>query len=398
MNRVLLYGLFLSTLAVISTACDDAENPASGDENTRAPLVVKNGTLIDGTGSDPVPGAVIVIEGQIISSVGVDSTVDVPPGAVFVDARGGYILPGFMNTHVHGAYSARNLREWARDGVTTVRDLGTFSFTPARAYSVRDALLLDSGNARLIAAGPIVTAVGGYGNYYVASPSDAESKINGLINAGADVIKIAIEDDLQGRTWPMLTPEEVTVIVNTAHSRGIKVSAHVSRSEHAEIAVRSGVDDVNHMIVNELPDSLISRMVAADVYWVPTLELWDGVSDLHAMDWDIVAKANLARFVRAGGKVAIGTDYDGYVTPFELGMPLTEMRLMSEAGMTPMEIITAGTKNAAFVCDRENELGTITPGKIADVIIVSGNPLADLLALGSVRTVIHNGEVIKNEG
>jgi imidazolonepropionase-like amidohydrolase len=148
------------------------------------------------------------------------------------------------------------------------------------------------------------------------------------------------------------------------------------------------------MVIDNLPDSLITFMIQKDIYWVPTLELWAGVSDMFSINWIEIAKSNLQRFVQAGGKVALGTDYDGYVTPFDLGMPITEIKLMQEAGMTPMQIIIAGTQNAARVCNLENELGTIEPGKIADIIIVKDNPLEDLESLLNVQMVIHNGEII----
>jgi imidazolonepropionase-like amidohydrolase len=135
-------------------------------------------------------------------------------------------------------------------------------------------------------------------------------------------------------------------------------------------------------------------MIQENMYWVPTLELWKGVSELYGLHWITIPQNNLRRFVQAGGKVAIGTDYDGYTTPFDLGMPITEMKLMQEAGMTPMQIIIAGTMNAASVCDLEKELGTIEPGKIADIIVVKDNPLNDLEALLNIQMVIHNGEII----
>jgi imidazolonepropionase-like amidohydrolase len=238
--------------------------------------------------------------------------------------------------------------------------------------------------------------VGGYGNSPVTSPDDAEIKINGLIDAGADLIKIAIEDDLQGRTWPMLSPDEIKKIVQTAHNRDKLVSAHISRSRHLNIAVQCGVDDVCHMIIDSLPDSLITAMIEKDIYWVPTLELWSGVSQMYNLKWNATAKDNLSRFVKAGGKVALGTDYDGYITPFDLGMPIHEIQLMQEAGMTAMQILVAATKHAALVCNLEDQLGTIEPGKIADLVIVKGNPLDDLESLLDVQMVIHNGELIRD--
>jgi imidazolonepropionase-like amidohydrolase len=301
-----------------------------------------------------------------------------------------------MNTHVHSGYVEDNLKAWANSGVTTVRDIGNLSSSPGAGFSARNILLIDNKNARLVAAGPLVTTVGGYGNYPVTSPSDAQLKTNGLISAGADLIKIAIEDDLQGRTWPMLSMEEIKMICQTAHNRNKRVAAHISRASHLDMAIKGGVDDVVHMVIDNLPDSLITSMIEKNIYWVPTLELWKGVSVMFSINWIEIAKSNLQRFVQAGGKVALGTDYDGYVTPFDLGMPITEIRLMKDAGMTPMQIIIAGTQNAARVCNLENELGTIEPGKIADIIIVKDNPLEDLESLLNVQMVIHNGEIIRD--
>ena len=127
-----------------------------------------------------------------------------------------------------------------------------------------------------------------------------------------------IEDDLQGRTWPMLSAEEITAIVETAHARNVPVSAHISRSRHLELALDTGVDDVAHMIVDDLPGGLVARMIEDDVYWEPTLELWQCVRDLHNLSWDAKAIDNLRRYSQAGGKVALGTDYSGYRCDFDL--------------------------------------------------------------------------------
>jgi len=375
-------------------SCNTSQNPASADGEEAGAIALTNCSLIDGTGAVPVSRAVVLVEGGYIRSVGTESTLAVPAGYDTIDLQGSYLLPGFMNTHVHSGYVESNLREWARSGVTTVRDLGDLQRSPAESYSLRDELLKENRNARLVAAGPMLTTVGGYGNYPVSSPADAVLKVNGLIDAGADLIKMMIEDDLQGRTWPILSADEIRAIVQTAHNRNRRVSAHISRSRHLALAIEGDVDDLAHMAVDRIPDSLIAATVQNGIYWVPTLELWDGVGDLHGVDWDVIAKDNLARFVQAGGKVALGTDYDGYTTPFELGMPIHEMRLMQEAGMTPTQVIMAGTKHAAYVCHREGELGTVEPGKIADLLVVEGNPLEDLGNLLNVQLVIHNGVII----
>ncbi len=375
--------------------------PATGWANGEAGvLALVHGLLIDGTGAEPVEDGVVIIRDRRIVAVGSASEIEIPEDAEVLDVGGGAILPGFINAHVHDGYSESNLRAWARGGVTTVRDLGTqFRWTSSSVsvFADRDRLNADVRNARLVAAGPLVTTVGGYGGYAVTSPEDARDKVNGLIDGGANIIKVAIEDNLQGRRWPMLTLGEIRAIVETAHTRDIRVAAHVSRSVHVEMALDASVDDVNHMAVDSVSGGLIARMVDRGMAWVPTLELWEGVSRRYGLSWDRIAAGNLLRFVEAGGIVALGTDYAGYTTPFDLGMPITEIRLMSDAGMTPMQLIEAATRNAAIVCGLGDDVGTLEPGKIADVIVVDGNPLDDLQALGSVLVVVRDGVVIRDD-
>ncbi|MGB5847037.1 MAG: amidohydrolase family protein [Ignavibacteriaceae bacterium] len=394
MKRFKTILLFSPALLFLLVVCNENPDPTSSNNNVKGTFAITNAFLIDGSGSNPIPNSIVIIHDGLIQSVGTNSSLDIPSGVEIIDLQGSYILPGLMNTHVHSGYVENNLKEWANSGVTTVRDIGNLSSSPAAGFSTRNSLLIDNKNARLVAAGPLVTTVGGYGNYPVASPFDAQLKTNGLISAGADLIKIAIEDNLQGRNWPMLSMDEIKMICQTAHNRNKRVAAHISRAAHLYMAIKGEVDDVDHMVIDTLPDSLITLMIQKDIYWVPTLELWAGVSDMFSINWIEIAKSNLHRFVQAGGKVALGTDYDGYVTPFDLGMPITEMKLMQEAGMTPMQIIIAGTINAASVCDLENDLGTIEAGKIADIIIVKDNPLEDLESFLNVQMVIHNGEII----
>ncbi len=360
------------------------------------PLALINGMLIDGTGADPLPDAALVIQEGRILAVGPRVEVEVPIDAKIIDVQGATILPGFINAHVHLGYNEHNLQAWAQAGVTTVRDLGT---RPASdLFSRRDELLKDNRNARLVAAGPLVTVPDGYPmvpwgmqGLAVTSPQDAALKVNQLLDDGADVIKIALESGyVFEANIPVLSAEEAATIVKVAHERGTLVSAHVTAAQDLGLALDAGVDDIAHMITNNLSHQLIEGMLENDVYWVPTLELWKGVGGV-----DRQAVANLRKFVEAGGKVALGTDYAGYESEFDLGMPITEMELMGEAGMTPMQIILAGTHNAAHVCNLDHELGTLEAGKIADVLVVDGNPLEDIHALTDARMVLHNGVVIR---
>jgi imidazolonepropionase-like amidohydrolase len=160
-------------------------------------------------------------------------------------------------------------------------------------------------------------------------------------------------------------------------------------------SIEAGADDIAHMIWDELTDSVIARMVEQDTYWVPTLELYRYVSADARNGWDQSAIDNLTRFVAAGGKVALGTDFAGYDADFELGMPMVEIEAMHEAGMSPMHIIVAATQNAAHVCNLEDDIGTLEAGKYADILIVDADPLTDIQALGRIQWVIHDGIVIR---
>jgi imidazolonepropionase-like amidohydrolase len=406
-SRLLVVSALVLTIAGCGPNTIVGEGPAKPETRPTAAsksesdkiLAVINGTLIDGTGADPLRDAALVIQEGRVLAVGPRAAVSVPDDARIIDVQGSTILPGFINAHVHLGFDEEKLETWAQGGVTTVRDLG--AYPSADLFSHRDALLKDNRYARLVAAGPIVTVPEGYPmvpwgfeGLPVTSPEDAASKINGLLDDGADVIKIAVEGGYIFRTKiPVLSAEEAAAIVSVAHERGTVVSAHVTASQDLGRALDAGVDDIAHMVTNPVYDGLIEHMLENDVYWVPTLELWKnvGYGDRRAI-------ANLAKFVKAGGKVALGTDYAGYNAEFDLGMPITEIELMQKAGMTPMQIIVAGTKNAAHVCNLDHELGTLEAGKIADVLVVDGDPLEDIHALTNVRMVLHNGVVIRIEG
>jgi len=151
-----------------------------------------------------------------------------------------------------------------------------------------------------------------------------------------------------------------------------------------EMALDCGVDDIAHSILDrQIPEDMIARMVQSDTYLVPTLEIY-GPGGFRSM-----GQANLKRLVDGGVHVALGTDFE---PGLQTGMPSIEMELMREAGLTPMQIIVAATKHGAHVCGLDAEVGTVEPGKIADILVVDGDPLADLNVLKNNRIlVIHNG-------
>lgn len=204
----------------------------------------------------------------------------------------------------------------------------------------------------------------------MASPEDARQKVGRLIDDGADLIKIV----LTSGDIPSLSAAEATAIVETAHERGVAVTVHATTSRDVQMALDAGVDDVAHLATDRVSDGLIEQMVRMGVCWVPTLQALRGGG-----------AENLQRFIVAGGNVALGND-GGYLSGLEIGMPMAEIRAMSSAGMTPMQIIVAATRDAARVCQVSAALGTLEVGKVAD-----------LEALARAVVVIHRGVVIRDE-
>jgi imidazolonepropionase-like amidohydrolase len=359
-------------------------------------FALTNCTLIDGTGAAPVPNAIIVIDTGLIIAVGPASTTSVPPHAQAVDVGGAMVLPGFINAHIHSGFNRSNLEAWAQAGVTTVRDLAGPS-----SFAWKEEISKDPYCALLVAAGPMISVPNGYplvpwGSPYmlpVNSPEEARTKVAQLLDAGADIIKLAMESgESFQRTIPSLTPEEASAAVNAAHERGTIASAHVLVASDLARAVEAGVDDIAHMIVDYLPDSMIDVMLGNKILWIPTLELWHLVGNSSGE----AAINNLRKYVQAGGAIALGTDFDGYDAPFQLGMPMHEMEWMLQAGMSPMQVIVAGTRNAAQACNRLADLGTLESGKTADILVVNGNPLEDIHKLANVRLVVHRGVIIRD--
>lgn len=376
------------------------------------PLVLKGGLLIDGTGASPVKNAVVVIINERIEYIGPATKVVLPNNANVININGATVLPGFINVHVHKAYSADRLSTWAESGVTTVRDLA--AYPPDSSYELRDDLNKNPFNARLVATGPMMTfgfVPSGWDYFtFIETVEKGRSEAERILNEGADQLKLMLESrdytksgfrhaiktflSLKGDRIKTMSEDVAKAIVEVSHRHGKKVSAHVSLSRDIQTAINAGVDDLAHMVVDKLNDGIIEEVVEAQIYWTPTIEMWKNWTAKGRGKFDTFLLDNLIRFVKAGGKVALGTDY--YPNSFELGMPMKEIRWMHEAGMSPLDIIVSATKNAAEVCGLGKELGTLAPGKIADILVIEGNPLVDLGNLEKVILVIKEGVIIRN--
>ncbi len=378
---------FLLLFALLFAGCA----PPTALEDT---LVLVNGTLIDGTGSASILNAVLVIQGERIQAVGPKERIKIPRGAKVIDVEGATILPGFINAHVHFAFDEQKLQAWAQGGVTTVRDEGIITSSGLdKSMAWRDESNRDPQSARLVSAGYMMTVPNGYGESFVSSPEEARQKVFEEMDGGADLIKISMEDGYAGRSGlPKLTDEEIAAIIAAAHERGKLVSGHITQAKYLKILVEAGVDDIAHNAYDPVPDEVWREMVAKDIYMTPTFTVFRNYGAPIA-----TCVSNLHNFLAQGGQVALGNDYGGGPGKFELGIPMYEIEQMTKAGMTPMQIIVASTKNAAIVSGIADQIGTLETGKIADVLVLSGNPLDDLQNLLNVRMVIHDGTIIRGE-
>jgi imidazolonepropionase-like amidohydrolase len=423
------YGLHLALAAIVLIGCARTDTGAP-----EAPLVVRNGAVIDGTGAPPIPDGVVVVRGERIGAVGAVDAVRIPAGARTVDANGGTVLPGVINSHTHSTHEAAVRRAFLVDGVTTVCNLGT---TLERLPLFQVESVPQGPAARGYWAGPIITAPGGYPGpvygqeftYEVADAEEARAAVIDLLDRGASVIKIALAPGDPRDPWPALDLPRVRAIVETAHARGALVRAHVFEPFMVEdIVLPAGVDVIEHQpfpIVS--PDEerrvlesddplpllfdviapeyqrLLGQLAARGIVMVPTLDERVGEiftrpdrSDLEQRVLDLHLEA-ARRFRAIGGILALGNDFGG-VAHVREGMPLTEMKLLHAAGLTLMEVIEAGTRHAATVCGQGGRLGTLEPGKPADLIVVDGDPLAELVAMDRVVTVIKGGKVAYQAG
>jgi len=428
------FALALLSLAAASAAAFAADAPAP------KPIVLEAARLFDSrTGQIVTPGRVLV-EGSTVRAAG--KSVEAPPGAEVVDLGDATLIAGFMDAHVHlsmemsdnwfrdfyqgtmrfpaeqAQYAALYARRTLEAGFTTVRDVGSDDYI---ALGLRNAINagVTEGPRMLVSNYPI-GATGGHADQapyppqlvkpagpiegVCNGPDECRAAVRYQIKFGADVIKfmpsggvLSISDPVD---VPELTQDEMNAIVSEAHAWHRKVAAHCHGDAAAKMAIAAGVDSIEHGSFLK-PDTL-ELMKQKGVFLVPTLFAGEWVREKAPMfPPNIAEKARAASAamtkmfrdaVRIGVKVGFGTDSG--VEPH--GLDAREFALMVQGGMSPANALRAATIADAELLGISDEVGTLEPGKAADVVAVPGNPLDDIRATEHVFFVMKGGRIVKN--
>ena len=406
-------------------------------------LLIRNGTLIDGNGGRPVSDAVVLIDDNRIRAVGPSDAVRLPEADVVeIDARGGFVLPGFIDVHVHLMCEGYDLEE----ELTTPFSLNFFKAieymrrtVEAGVTSVRDGGGADLGVKQAVEQGLVlgprmqisITALsitGGHGDGWLPSGVDitypaypgcpdgrcdgvdgVRRKVREVLRAGADVIKVCTTGGVLSPTdhpdFTQFTLDELAAMVQEGtYRRGVKVMAHASGLEGIKNAVRAGIHSIEHG--DNLDDETIELMLERGTYLVPTLLATAGIlEDAETAgtmpEWSKrkmrevaeIHRASMTRAYKAGVRIAMGTD----AGVGRHGTNLRELGLLCSIGMSPMEAILAATKVAAGCLGWEDRVGTLEPGKLADVVVCKADPLADIHSLvdvDNISIVIKDGQIV----
>lgn len=436
-------------LAAAFAAAIALASPGAFAQSTPPPAtLIHAGTLLDVPGQPPKREQTVVVrDGKVVAVRAGYLTPEQADaaGARVLDLKGAFVLPGLIDSHVHitGELGPRSQLEAVQDdpeddalagayfaektlqaGFTTVRDLGS----PGRtSFALRNAIARGKlAGPTIVAAGRMVSVSAGHGDVNGYSErvtmvlkalainvcdgaDDCRRATREQVRNGADAIKLAttggVLSNIAAGTGQQMFPDEIAAIVETAKLLGKKVAAHAHAAEGINAALRAGVDSIEHGTY--LDDESIKLFKQTGAYLVPTLLAGDTVTRAaqqpglltpaqreKALQVGPTMQRNFGRAVKAGVKVAFGTDNG--VGPH--GTNAREFTLMVQAGMNPADAIRAATVAAADLLDRSDRIGTLEPGKDADIIAVTGDPLADVAVLERVDFVMRRGVVHRQGG
>jgi imidazolonepropionase-like amidohydrolase len=368
-------------------------------------LAFTGALVVDGTGGPPRENATVVLTGGLIASVGGTAA---PADAEVIDLTGKTLLPGLIDAHAHlgslgdlpeelHAYGLANaMRNAVKAGITTVRDLGAYGDSLQR---LRDAARRGLCEApRLVLCGQVISATCAGarafpGMYREANGvTEIRAAVREQVAAGADVIKVMSTGALtvagEDINPAQLRREELVALVEEAHRLGLPVASHAEGADGIQLSVEAGADTIEHGEQGHLVPEALAAMAERGTILVPTLSVFDYVAESDAYPaWMRDRGRRLGESARLtveaarqqGVAIAMGAD----VPP--QGGNAQELVRLADAGLTPLEALAAATGVAARACRVDRHVGTVEPGKAADLIVVDGNPLTDLEMLTDPR-------------
>ena len=440
MIRLLILRIPLLVAFALAPTSAHAEDPKKAEET----IYIKAGKLFNGLKDDYDADMIVEIEGERIKSVKPADEVKIPEKSKSIDLSKYYVLPGFIDCHVHlssfpekdaelkkfrrtpftSAFRAvENAKRTLNGGFTTVRDVGS---RPFLAVDLREAI--DRGELvgpRIVASGPGISITGGHGDMNNYAPdlskwmfpeerdfqvADGIDQVRHVVRAqlkyGVDVVKVFATGGVFSRGdepgSPQFSLEELRVLVDEAHNAGRKVAAHAHGARGIKNAVLAGVDSIEHGSL--IDDEGIDLMKKHGTYLVADIYNDDFIlgmaKELNTLQEYVdkeralgkTQRENFAKAVKAGVKIAFGTDAGIYPH----GDNGKQFYYMVKFGLTPARAIRSATSDAADLIDRSKNVGSISAGKFADIVAVKADPLEDIQSLEHVAFVMKGGKVYKD--